>query len=452
MKIRQLITTSIIILVLILGGCNSGGSSIGLPDPGPLYTIGGSVSGLDGTVILRNSGGNDLTITTNGPFAFSTALANNAAYNVTVQTQPAGQTCTVAGGTGNVGGANVTSVAVNCADIPLFTIGGTINGLNGVVVLQNVGGNDLTITENGLFTFGAAMPDGATYIITVLTQPGGQTCAVSNGADEVSGADVADIAVTCVTDPVILPEGELIGCFNPDLFQTGTTWTTSYRVRRYDPEFGFYDVTFGITETREVLGAASFSGEDNAVQIKVSSVGADIGAPPGGVVPLSTEPENFTGEFIAYYTVDLVLGEVRYLGAERDFGGGDGYEPWELADPYERLVFDLEPEEFVEQAFTLTTAGAARNKQTLWTYDGQGTIDVPAGTIDACRVSGVGHEPSLFVPTVPGSDFEIYFAIGTGIPAYIEYKDDTVFPQDPVMEMRLIEASIDGVPVHGPTP
>ncbi len=241
----------------------------------------------------------------------------------------------------------------------------------------------------------------------------------------------------------ILPEGELISCFNPDLFQTGTTWTATWFVRRYEPTFGFYDVTFGITETREVLGAVAFNGEDDAIQVRVSSVGdGSLG------VGSTTEPQNFTGEFMAYYAIDLVAGEVRYLGAERDFGAGDGYEPWELADPYEVLAFDLEPEEFVEQIFTLTTDGVARDKQTLWTYDGQGTIDVSAGTINACQVSGVGHEPSLFVPTVPGSGFEIFFALGTGIPAYIEYMDDTNFPMDPVMSMHLVEATINGEAVH----
>ena len=42
--------------------------------------------------------------------------ASGAAYSVAVKTQPTllSQTCTVNGGTGAVGGANITSVAVNC--------------------------------------------------------------------------------------------------------------------------------------------------------------------------------------------------------------------------------------------------------------------------------------------------------------------------------------------------
>ena len=51
----------------------------------------------------------------NGTFTFATALATGAPYSVTVQTNPAGQTCTVSDGSGTVGSANVTSVAVSCA-------------------------------------------------------------------------------------------------------------------------------------------------------------------------------------------------------------------------------------------------------------------------------------------------------------------------------------------------
>ena len=78
-----------------------------------------------GTVVLQNNGGNDLTVAANGTFAFSTALTTGAAYSVTVKTNPAGQTCTVANGTGTVGTANVTSVAVTCKTNPAYTVGGS---------------------------------------------------------------------------------------------------------------------------------------------------------------------------------------------------------------------------------------------------------------------------------------------------------------------------------------
>ena len=80
------------------------------------YSVGGTVSGLSGTVVLQDNGGDDLSLSSNGPFTFSTPLAVGAAYNVTVKTSPSGQTCTVSNASGTVASANVTSIAVTCTN------------------------------------------------------------------------------------------------------------------------------------------------------------------------------------------------------------------------------------------------------------------------------------------------------------------------------------------------
>jgi len=78
------------------------------------YSVGGTVSGLTGTVVLQDNVGDNLSVTANGSFTFPTHLTGGAAYSVTVKTQPAGQACAVSGGSGTVGTAKVTSVAVTC--------------------------------------------------------------------------------------------------------------------------------------------------------------------------------------------------------------------------------------------------------------------------------------------------------------------------------------------------
>jgi hypothetical protein len=67
-------------------------------------------------VVLQNNGANDLSVSANGPFTFGTGLAAGAAYSVMVKTNPAAQTCSVANGTGTMGSANVTNVAVTCSN------------------------------------------------------------------------------------------------------------------------------------------------------------------------------------------------------------------------------------------------------------------------------------------------------------------------------------------------
>ena len=81
---------------------------------GGTYSIGGTVSGLTGTVVLENNGGDSLSISANGTFTFDSLVDQGAPYDVTVQTDPSGQTCTVANGSGNVASANVTNVSVTC--------------------------------------------------------------------------------------------------------------------------------------------------------------------------------------------------------------------------------------------------------------------------------------------------------------------------------------------------
>ena len=141
-----------------------------------------------------------------GGFTFATALADGADYAVTIETQPAGQTCEVTSGTGTISGADVTDVAVTCTVDPppppvTYTVGGTVSGLTGTVALLNNGGDGLSVSADGGFTFTTPLADGAGYAVTVGTQPAGQTCEVASGTGTISGADVADVAVTCTDDP-----------------------------------------------------------------------------------------------------------------------------------------------------------------------------------------------------------------------------------------------------------
>jgi hypothetical protein len=98
------------------GGSDSGGSS-----SGSTYTVGGTVSGLSGTLVLQNNGGDNLSLTANGTFTFGTPLMSNATYAVTVLTQPTTQNCTVSNGSGTVSNSNITSVTVTCAALPALT-------------------------------------------------------------------------------------------------------------------------------------------------------------------------------------------------------------------------------------------------------------------------------------------------------------------------------------------
>ncbi len=194
-------TNSILILMLsaVLYGCS------GTPGSTSSFSIGGTVTGLTGTgLVLQNNGGDNLTITASGAFTFASKIGGGKTYSVTVLTQPTNpvQTCTVTGGTG-AATANVTTVVVTCTSgsSGTVTIGGTVVNLSGTgLVLQDNGGDNLTITASGGFTFPTALTAGSMYVVTVFTQPTNpvQACTVANGSGTAS-ANVGNIVVTCST-------------------------------------------------------------------------------------------------------------------------------------------------------------------------------------------------------------------------------------------------------------
>ena len=75
----------------------------------------------------------------------------------------------------------MTSVAVSCANAASYTVGGTVSGLSGTVVLQDNSADDLSLSANGTFTFATTLVSGANYSVTVKTNPAGQSCTVSAG-------------------------------------------------------------------------------------------------------------------------------------------------------------------------------------------------------------------------------------------------------------------------------
>ena len=81
------------------------------------YTVGGTVTGVAGQgLVLQDNASDNLSVTSNGAFVFAHKVKTNAAYSVTVKTQPTNpvQTCTVRNGSGTMAKTNVTNVIVSC--------------------------------------------------------------------------------------------------------------------------------------------------------------------------------------------------------------------------------------------------------------------------------------------------------------------------------------------------
>lgn len=111
-----------------------------------------------------------------------------------------------------------------CLWFGMATVGGTLTGLptGTSVVLQNNGKDNLTLTQNGRFTFNNTLDDGDDYNVTVLTDPAGAECTPSNNTGKINskGDDVENVLITCaatgnLTGTVTgLPSGNYITVLN----------------------------------------------------------------------------------------------------------------------------------------------------------------------------------------------------------------------------------------------
>ena len=252
-------------------------------------SIGGTVTGLTGAgLVLQDNAGDNLTINApGGAFTFKTAITLGNAYSVSVLTQPSApaQTCIITGGSGTAQ-ANVGNIQVTCS-VGTITIGGTIAGLSksgSGVVLQDNGGNNLAIITNGTFTFTSLLPAGATYAVTILTQPSGpaQTCTVSNGTGTTTAAgNVTNVQIIC---PAIFHTigGQVVGVI-------GTT--------------GNMVITDNGGDNLPVPGNATFQFVTQIADCSVYDVDIFV---PAGTQPQGCVVYNFTGTAISDVTNVLV--------------------------------------------------------------------------------------------------------------------------------------------------
>jgi uncharacterized repeat protein (TIGR03803 family) len=170
------------------------------------YTVGGTISGLSSSGLVLINGSDTLAVSSGASaFTMPTPVAYTSAYDVTVQTQPTGLTCSVSHGTGTMGSAAVTTIAVTCS-ANTYTVGGTISGLStsGLVLLDNAG-DATTINANATqFTMNTGVAYQGAYAITIQTQPTGLACSVSAGTGTVGTADVTSVSIACGSNFTLL--------------------------------------------------------------------------------------------------------------------------------------------------------------------------------------------------------------------------------------------------------
>jgi hypothetical protein len=207
-----------------------------------------------------------------------------------VGTDDAGNGGVDSGGSDSGQGGSSDASADAATDAPAVArqIGGTVVGLHaGNVVLQNNGGDDLTITKDGTFVFAKALAPNATYDVQVKTQPPGDFCSVVNGKGTVSTTDVGNVVVHC---------GVELAC---PVASSGTTQTVCGRL--YDLE----DNSLFLTDTHcTPCGAATATGP---CALKITAYdGFAYAVDPGGTAALAAA-ESYIDTCGRYRLKDVAL-------------------------------------------------------------------------------------------------------------------------------------------------
>jgi hypothetical protein len=90
-----------------------------------------------------------------------------------------------------------------------FSVGGTVSGLsaNTTLTVTDNGGDSLTISADGPFTFPTLLKPGASYAVAIATLPTGEECGLAGAAGTVGTFNAAGITVTCAVPTLSLVAG-----------------------------------------------------------------------------------------------------------------------------------------------------------------------------------------------------------------------------------------------------
>jgi hypothetical protein len=158
---------SSIVLSCVIAGCGGGGSTT--PPVTPTYSVGGTLNGLASgqSVVLQNGSGDGVVVSANGSFVVATKVTSGTSYDVSVKTQPLGQTCITSANQGVVS-ANVSSIVVTCSSDPVLKALSVVPN----EIRYSQGTDQLVLTTDSANTLHIVNPNtGNDRTIDLLAQP-----------------------------------------------------------------------------------------------------------------------------------------------------------------------------------------------------------------------------------------------------------------------------------------
>jgi hypothetical protein len=250
------------------------------------YTIGGSVSGTSGPVVLRLNGANDISMNGDGDFKFTQKLFKDDTFNVQVA-DPTDR-CTIQNGAGVVAQQNITDVNISCASYASFPAGllqivvrsANLSGarVNPVVTTSATGVGGIMVDptakdiNNNVPVVGGIVLTGLTPPPTRITINQAQKGVPTSNGNPIVDLFLANDGVTAVVDPAgTLDSSALTALFAGELyFNVATAANPNGEIR------GQIEVQGGVGATVTDLGSSLVIPPTGSTAIGVGALMVDL--------------------------------------------------------------------------------------------------------------------------------------------------------------------------------
>jgi hypothetical protein len=191
---------AIAIGALTIAACGGAGDGTSGPSATEGHRVAVAISGLmgSGTVVQLNGANDQQPLPTNTALYF-TNIAKGTQFTIAIKAQPTNpwQTCVIANGTGTMGSSDMAGATMTCT-INTYKVRGTVSGLTAGGLTLSIGTGAPLAVASGATTFEfAGVASNTTFSVTIASQPTGQTCALNNGANTVTNADITNLTLTC---------------------------------------------------------------------------------------------------------------------------------------------------------------------------------------------------------------------------------------------------------------
>jgi hypothetical protein len=268
---------------------------------------------------------------------------------------------------------------------PAFRVDGMVSDLVGTgLVLRDNGGDDLPVAADGVIAFPTKVASGATYSVTVFTQPTSpaQTCAVTNGSGTMGSTDVINVAVSCTLNPLNRFAGFVSGPYR----YTDISSTDAHSGPVVYDGVGGYGGSY-VLNTSGVISSGSISGSYTAAvggEVTVDGHWGAVSADGNTIVSANLHAGNAPS-----VDVEIKQGQTNFTNA--DFSG--------LYQVVSVQVVSVSSfADYFSSSLTLTADGAGSYSGTL--------VQNSTGVITSSAVSGtysVAADGSLTITPASGS-------------------------------------------------